>query len=200
MPVAIGFRAHSGWAAAVAVAAPAGSPTIVDRRRVQIADLSRSEEVQPYHAAAEMSLKHAKAFIAARVKRTRFLARAAIRAVVRDTERQGHKIAGCGILLSSGRPTTSLEATLASHPAIHTAEGHLFRNAIVHAAEQLGIPVVGVREREIAEVAANELGMAPGVIAKTVSELGRTLGPPWRQDEELATLAAWLALTAALRD
>lgn len=195
--MAIGFRAHSGWAAAVAVSAPAGSPTIVDRRRVEIADLSRSEEVQPYHAAAEMSLNEATVFIAARIKRTRFLARAAIRAVVRDTERQGYKVAGCGILLSSGRPTTSLEATLASHPAIHTAEGELFRGALVHAAEQLGIPVVGVREREITEVAANELGLPPGAIVKTINELGRTLGPPWRQDEKLATLVAWLALTGA---
>jgi len=26
--------------------------------------------------------------------------------------------------------------------------------------------------------------------------MGRALGPPWRQDEKLATLAAWLALAA----
>jgi hypothetical protein len=27
--------------------------------------------------------------------------------------------------------------------------------------------------------------------------MGRSLGPPWRQDEKLATLAAWLVLAQA---
>src|SRR5205807_2629305 len=39
-------------------------------------------------------------------------------------------------------------------------------------------------------------GVAAGDLERHLAELGRTLGPPWRQDEKLATLAAWLALAS----
>ena len=41
-----------------------------------------------------------------------------------------------------------------------------------------------------------ELGLSADELTRRLAEFGRTLGPPWRQDEKLATLAAWLALAA----
>jgi hypothetical protein len=38
--------------------------------------------------------------------------------------------------------------------------------------------------------------MEPEIQAR-LQKLGRPLGPPWRQDEKLAALVAWLALAAA---
>jgi hypothetical protein len=34
-------------------------------------------------------------------------------------------------------------------------------------------------------------------LQQQITELGRSLGPPWRQDEKLASLAAWIALAAS---
>ena len=47
MRTALGFRAHSGGAALVAVAGTIDAPQILERRRIVIADCK-----QPYHAAA----------------------------------------------------------------------------------------------------------------------------------------------------
>ena len=128
------------------------------------------------------------------------LGREAVARAVGDLRARGHEIAGCGILLSSGRPLTTLEATLASHALIHTAEGELFRQALARAGEACGLAVRGVKEREVFERGAVELGMPAAELQQRVAELGRRLGPPWRQDEKLAALVAWLVLRAGVAD
>src|SRR5947209_4124817 len=37
-PAVLGLRAHSGWAALVALAGPADAPQVVDRRRIEMAE------------------------------------------------------------------------------------------------------------------------------------------------------------------
>lgn len=46
---ALGFRAHSGWAAMVALAGALNAPLVVDRRRLELADPHRTGPMQPYH-------------------------------------------------------------------------------------------------------------------------------------------------------
>jgi hypothetical protein len=38
------------------------------------------------------------------------------------------------------------------------------------------------------------LKLAPDAITARLAALGKPLGPPWTQDEKLASLAAWLVL------
>lgn len=192
---ALGFRAHSGWAALVAVAGTPHSLAVIDRRRIELAEPG-PDSMQPYHAAAELDLKEAEQFVRRCAERARFLAQLALRAVIADLGKKGHVVAGCGLLLGSGRPATTLAATLASHALIHTAEGQLFRDALTHASEHCGLPVTGVKERELFARAAAELGVPVDELQLKVTELGRPLGPPWRQDEKYAALAGWLALAA----
>jgi hypothetical protein len=80
---------------------------------------------------------------------------------------------------------------------IHTAEGEFFREAIRHASEACRLPVTGIREREIHSAGAAEFGLPLETIQRRVLELGRSIGPPWRQDEKLAALAGWLTLARA---
>lgn len=101
-------------------------------------------------------------------------------------------MAACGLLLASGRPLPALEKVLASHALIHTAEGELFREALRAASRECGLPLAAVRERDLFARGAADLG-----IPETLAEMGRALGPPWRQDEKFAAIAAWLALKAA---
>src|SRR5260370_3090211 len=56
---ALGFRAHSGWAALVAIAGASRSPAIVERGRLELADPRDPHAKQPYHAAAQLVLKEA---------------------------------------------------------------------------------------------------------------------------------------------
>jgi hypothetical protein len=194
---ALGCRSHSGWAVVVAVAGSRDSLTVIDRRRIEIADVRIAGSKQPYHAAEPLELQKAEQLINRCRESTRLLARQAFRAIVEDVQKQGYETVGCGILLASGRPTPALAATLASHAAIHTAEGEFFRDALAHASQHCGVPVTGIKERELHDCGAAELGLSASELLRQVNEMGRALGPPWRQDEKLATLVGWLALTAA---
>ncbi|MBI3665764.1 MAG: hypothetical protein HY236_05980 [Acidobacteria bacterium] len=194
---ALGLRAHSGWAALVAVAGSPDSPVVIDKRRIELADPRIPGSLQPYHAAEGLPLKDAEKLVNRAIDDARRLARQACRAVLDDLREKGHEVIGCGILLASGRPLPALAATLASHALIHTAEGELFRDALVHASKHHDLPVTRVKERELYDGAAAGLGVPAAELLRRVTELGRPLGPPWRQDEKLATLVAWLALAAA---
>ena len=194
---ALGLRAHSGWAVVVAVAGPPRSPAVVGRWRIELADPAVVGSKQPYHAAEGLDLKEAEEFLRRCTDGTRLLARRALRAVIRDLRNRSHDVAGCGILLSSGRPATTLAATLASHALIHTAEGELFRDALIRASKYCHLAVTAVRERELYARAAAELRVHADELPGRLTELGRPIGPPWRQDEKHAALVAWLALALA---
>ena len=104
---------------------------------------------------------------------------------------------GCALLLASGRPLPgNLHAILASHAFIHAAEGEMYRDVLVRASEHLSLRVTGVRERDVLARAAEATGRTASELQRRVAEMGRALGPPWRQDEKLATLVAWVALAA----
>ncbi len=192
---ALGFRAHSGWAALVVMAGLPRSPAVVDRRRIELVEPGMPK--QPYHAAEGLEGKEAEELVRRCAEGARLLARQAIRAVIDALRERGHEVVGCGLLLASGRPRTTLAATLASHALIHTAEGELFREALTHASGHYHLPVTGVRERELYARGAAELCVPVEELERRVTELGRAIGPPWRQDEKYAALVAWLALAVA---
>jgi uncharacterized protein YifE (UPF0438 family) len=92
-----------------------------------------------------------------------------------------------------------LEKILASHALIHTADGELFREALLHASARCGLRDFTIKERELLERAGQALRLKSTVLMDRVTELGRSFGAPWSQDEKFATIAAWLALRASLR-
>jgi len=193
---ALGFRVHSGWTALVAVSLEKGAPVVLARERVHLVETFTYEFRQPYHTAEKMLLGQARDFIERVRDEARRLAHRAIHGLQSDLQKQGTGLKSCGLLLASGRPLPELEKILASHALIHTADGELFREAIVHSGARLGLRTEGIKERELLERAARDLRVQPAALMRRITELGRPLGSPWSQDEKFATLAAWLALTA----
>jgi hypothetical protein len=126
----------------------------------------------------------------------RLLACRAIRELESRTQEQGVKLTRCGLLLASGRPLPALEKILASHALIHTADGELFREALLHASTRCGLGEFTIKEKELLDRAGLVLRSKPNELVRRVTELGRSLGSPWSEDEKFATLTAWLALTA----
>ncbi len=124
----------------------------------------------------------------------RRLAYGAIRELASRTLEQGVKLTRCGLLLASGRTLPALEKILASHALIHTADGELFREALLHASTRCGLGEFTIKEKELLERAGQALRLKGDALVRRVTELGRPLGSPWSQDEKFATLAAWLAL------
>lgn len=191
---AIGWRAHSGWAALIAVAGPLRAPVVVERRRVELVDRALPGAAQPFHAARDLPPAEGERFVARCREASLRLARQATAATAEALRRGGYRLTACGLLQSSARPLPELAAVLASHALVHTAEGELFRGVLAAAAADHGLAVLRVKERELRERCTIGLGVGAGDLDRRLAELGRALGPPWRQDEKLATLAAWLAL------
>ena len=191
---AIGFRAHSGWAAVVAVCLDRGLPVVLARQRVHLVETFTYEFRQPYHTAEKMPQGQAREFISRMRTESRRLAYRAVQELESRTQEQGVKLTRCGLLLASGRPLPVLEKILASHALIHTADGELFREAILHASARCGLRDFRIREKELLDRAENVLRLKSAALMRRVTELGRSFGAPWSQDEKFAALAAWLAL------
>jgi hypothetical protein len=194
---AIGFRVHSGWAAAVVVCGPLDRPVVVDRRKIQLVKTFSYTFRQPYHTAEKMLDGQAREFISRMQAEARRLAYSAIRELESRTQEQGVKLTRCGLLLASGRPLPLLEKILASHALIHTADGELFREALLHASARCGLRDFTIKEKELLERAGQVFHLKSADLMARITELGRPFGSPWSQDEKFATLAAWLALRAS---
>jgi hypothetical protein len=195
---ALGFRAHSGWTAAVTVSMHGSdsSPTVLDRRRIHLVETFTYAYRQPYHTAEKMPLADATKFIANARGEAGRLALAAIRGLQKDLEKLGWRLSACGLLLASGRALPELEQILASHALIHTADGELFREALRGACARCDLPVVSLKERELFDSASKTLSVKPDALKRRIAALGKSLGPPWSQDEKFSALAAWVSLAS----
>jgi hypothetical protein len=194
-PAVIGFRVHSGWAAAVVVCGPLDVPVIVDRRKIQLVNICTYAYRQPYHTAGKMPLSDAKKFIRNVQSDAKRLAVSSLHSWQAELLHVDFKIARSALLLASGRPLPGLEKILASHALIHTADGELFRDSLRAACKVCDLPLEAMREKELfATGSTNALGIQPATLKARIAELGKGLGPPWSQDEKFAALAAWLTL------
>lgn len=191
---AVGFRVHSGWAAVVVVSLEKGAPVVLERKRAHLVKTFSYTFRQPYHTAEKMPLADARKFIARVQMEARQLAHGLIQGMQSDLEKLKLKLTGGSLLLASGRPLPDLEKILASHALIHTADGELFREAIVHGCARCGLKTERIKERELLESAGRGLHLKPAELMRKITELGKPLGSPWSQDEKFASLAAWIAL------
>ncbi len=191
---ALGFRVHSGWAAAVAVCVDKGAPVVLGRQRVHLVETFNYEFRQPYHTAEKMLAGQAREFITRMQAEAKRLAYNAIRELASRTQEQGAQLTRCGLLLASGRALPALDRILASHALIHTADGELFREALLYASARCGLSDLRIKEKELVERGGQVLRFKGDRLMRRVTELGKPLGSPWAQDEKFATLAAWLAL------
>jgi len=189
--IAIGFRIHSGWAALVAVTGSPSKPVILDRRRIQIAAAPVSGPVQPYHTARDLGVARGRVFLEECREAWKVLASASLASAIKGIG--GDRVQVCAVLTGSGRLSPTLEATLASHAAIHTAEGVLFREIVIHAGESCGLRVHRIREKELFQLAEQKFEMASASLHRGLDDLGKIVGPPWQQDQKFSALAAWLA-------
>jgi hypothetical protein len=191
-PAALGLRAHSGWAALVAVGGSAASPQVLDRRRIEMAD--GAEAKQPYHAAEELPLTRAQALLDRLLREAQERAAADLGAALADLRTDGYDVVGAVVLTASGKPLPALESILASHALIHTADGEHFRDALAWAGKRHRVPVARIREKDLVAQAAKGLGRPAPALQAAVTAWGKPLGPPWTQDQKLSALGAWLGL------
>ena len=192
---ALGFRAHSGWTALVALCVEKNQPQVLMRQRPKLVEQFTYKFRQPYHTAAKMPLDKAREFVAQIESTATRMAAEAIRNIQADLRAQGYDVTCFGLPLASARPLPVLEKVLLSHALVHTADGELFRRALIHAGERCDIPALTLVDRELPMTACKALKIAKDDLPGRLTALGKPMGPPWSQDEKFAAMAAWLALT-----
>src|SRR5262245_40589853 len=146
-PAALGLRAHSGWAALVAVGGPSTSPHVLERRRVEMAD--DPEARQPYHAAEGLPPRQAATMLERFSRKARARALEGLASALEAVRQAGHDPVRVVVLTAAGRPLPELAAVLASHALIHTADGEHFRHALAQACAQHRLPVTRIREKDV---------------------------------------------------
>jgi hypothetical protein len=195
-PAALGFRVHSGWTALAAVSVDNGSPCVLARGRPHLVETFTYKFRQPYHTAAVLPFDKASEFISQVQNQARELAYRAINEVQSSVQKRGFQLSQAALLLASGKQLPALDKILASHALIHTADGELFRDALLHASSRCRLSTVCVKEKELLDRAGETFRLKPDTLLRRVTELGRPHSSPWTQDEKLATLIAWLSLAS----
>jgi hypothetical protein len=188
MEVAFGFKAHSGWAALVALGARDGVLEVVDRRRLELVAKRDGEwPGQPYHQAEGLTPARAKAVVKSGIDEAYRLAERELRRAVRSVEDSGHRVNVCAVLVGDSMPKWTTEEILSVHFRMHQAEGALYRDALTRAVARCRLRLVTIREKALAGRVETSLG-------KRAALLGKSVGPPWGKDQKDAALACMIAL------
>jgi len=97
----------------------------------------------------------------------------------------------------AGWITDLLEYSLAFADHVAVAEGLAVREALRFAFRRCGIDSVELDEKTLPGVAAETLRISTAEIDARLKMLGVTAGKPWRKEQKLACLAAWVAIAGA---
>jgi hypothetical protein len=165
MQRAIGITVHTGWGACVVVGGSLREPEVIANR---VVELLQDAERFCYHRAAEMKGASVPQWLA------RVRAKALARARRELAPLLRHDV-GIGAIVAKDGGLPDPDAALATHMRIHSAEGLFYRDIFRDACQ---IPCRIFRPDSL-----------------DVAAVGKVATRPWGQDQKLAALAAWQAMS-----
>lgn len=200
MRVALGLRAGRGGALAVAVGMQSGEPRLVLSTTIATAAEGDRIAFEPYHVAFEIAggakgevPPEAAAVVADGRRRQEALADEGLHALIGRLQAEGQVPVIAALLVNrAGWITDLLRHSLSdpAHPAV--AEGLAVRDAVRLAIDRCGLPRVEMDEKSLQETASARLGLSAAELDGRLTGLGAGM-KPWRKEQKLACLAAWLA-------
>src|SRR5262245_40203346 len=147
MKVAFGLKAHSGWAALVVLGKQGNDFVVVDRRRVELVEDEWAK--QPYHAAEGLKPEVARDLVKRGIHAAHTIAARELQALLKRELNRKNEVKACAILIGTPMPDWGVEEILAVHFRMHKAEGVLFRDALVRAAQKCKLKPVEIPEKEL---------------------------------------------------
>src|SRR5438309_1568044 len=179
----------------VVLGGPPGSPQVLDSFTLNLSDAAVPATRQPYHAGMGVAQTNA-ARLGRLIKRVERCARRSVAQLVRTCRANGRRIRGVGIVVGS-----DIDPQRIANPHIraHASEGRLFRTVIERAAKRHALRTVTTVERDMMPLAAIALGQSEGALRRAVTELGGPASGPWRAEQKMAALAAWMILEGKRR-
>ena len=112
--------------------------------------------------------------------------------VLADCRAKNLKVRGAGLVVGS---QIDPESIANPHIRAHALEGQLFPTMLVDALRAKRVRSVVLTERDAYEEAAARLRKSIGEVRRVIQNLGQSVEGPWRAEQKLAALAAWLALS-----
>ena len=161
MKHAIGISVHTGWGACVVVGGSVHEPEIVGNKIVELLD---DAERFCYHRAARMKAAAVREWLTVVRAKALDRARSELAPLLAQDVRVGAIVAKDGTL-------PDLDAALATHMRIHSAEGLFYRDVF----------------RDACRISCHIIPPA----SLDVGAVGKLATSPWGRDQKLAALAAW---------
>jgi hypothetical protein len=187
---ALGFRVKSGWAASVLLAGSVRAPELCDSRVIELSDPRDPTTRQPYHAAMGRLETNA-VELKRRTQSVNRTAKKAVAVLLQRSTDNGYTIPRAGLVVGS---QINPDKIANPHIRAHALEGRLFRTTLETALVSQRIRCSVFTERDAYSEAANILGQSPERIKRAIVELSRAANGPWRADQKMAALAAWMSL------
>jgi hypothetical protein len=187
---ALGFRVKSGWAAAVLLTGSARSPQLCDVQRINLSDPRLPETRQPYHAAMGR-LETDTRKINRRVDVVRRIAEKSIAKLLADYRQQNFTIKRAALVVGSQIDPHSVTNP---HIRAHAFEGRLFRSVLEKTLQTHRIRTDVLIERDAYREAIVILKQSNEHVRRMIQIFGRDTKAPWRAEQKLAAVAAWVAL------
>jgi len=187
---ALGFRVKSGWAAAVLLTDSAHLPQLCDVQRIDLSDPRLPETRQPYHAAMGR-LETDTRKINRRVDVVRRIAEKSIAKLLAGYRQQNFTIKRAALVVGSQIDPHSVTNP---HIRAHALEGQLFRSVLQESLHAHRILLDILLERDAYARAAVQLKQSNENVRRVIQKFGRDTKAPWRAEQKLAAVAAWVAL------
>lgn len=184
-PLVAGISDHSGSAWLMSLVLVDGLPELVDRRREITLDEGLPRQPH-HHEAVEIDLAEAETLVASVKASALARTRDALIRLAADMAPRYHLI-GIARRADPVRPLPDTVAKIMrSHPAMHAADGVLYRRAFDQAAEALQLDVSVHPRGHEAEMAAAALNMATHEFEDLLKAMGKAVGPPWQKEHRWA--------------
>src|SRR3989442_4320208 len=190
----LGFRVRSGWAAAVVLAGPSSAPSVLHVRRIELSDPGFPESRQPFHALddSQGDLEPDPNRIQKRAEVVRDAATRSIGQLMAHCRAIGWNPRRAGIVAGS---LTDPSVIHSPHIRAHAMEGQLFRTTLEEALRALDVQPSVFAAKTVFKTASDLIHSGVPILKRTLADLGHGVAGPWRADEKLAALAAWVAVS-----
>jgi len=177
--VALGLRAKTGRAIAVALGGSPASPIVLLKTEITLVDPKDPATGQPYHVVMDLPFAQWERAVSKPAKAIARIATKALAKLIDELQRSGQKVAGVGVV---GAPDRDLARIGNPHIRAHAAEGVLFRRVLEIGAEANGLKWQAFSDREFEQTVATRLDANYSTIRKSVDDLRQSVTPPWRTD------------------
>jgi hypothetical protein len=197
------LRAFKGGAVAIALSVEDGTPRLLLSTVLATCADGDPLSFEPYRVAVGMARDpqgkastRAAAAVAEGRKRQDAFATKSLQEIIRHLEEAGYRPAIVALLVNrAGWITDLLDYSLGWPEHVPVAETLAVRDALRFAVTQGGLELAEMDEKSLSDLATATLGQPSIEIDACLKTLGTVAGTPWRKEQKLACLAAWVAAT-----